>query len=93
MEEHTGRYQGLATFLNEHHFSVFALDYFGQGENVLSKEQTLGNVPEHAGFNLYTDGLAHLVREIKARFLYLRFRSLNGFLLITRVCPKISGVS
>ena len=80
MEEHTGRYQGLATFLNEHHFSVVALDYFGQGENVLSKEQTLGNVPEHA-FNLYTDGLAHLVREIKGSLpVYVLGHSMGSFL-------------
>ena len=80
MEEHSGRYDTLANFLNEHGYNVFSLDYFGQGENVKSKEQTLGNVPPHA-FNLFTDGLAHLIREIKEdKPLFMLGHSMGSFL-------------
>jgi len=80
MEEHSSRYDGLATFFNEHNFSVYSLDYFGQGENVKSKEQTLGNVPVHA-FNLFTDGLASLANKIKGDLpLYVLGHSMGSFL-------------
>jgi len=80
MEEHSGRYDTLANFLNEHGYNVFSLDYFGQGENVKSKEQALGNVPPHA-FNLFTDGLAHLIREIKEdKPLFMLGHSMGSFL-------------
>lgn len=80
MEEHSGRYATLAKFLNEHHFSCHSLDYFGQGENVLSKDQTIGNVPQFA-FQLYTDGLANYVRSIKGELpLYVLGHSMGSFL-------------
>ncbi len=80
MEEHSSRYDDFATFLNDQGFSVYCLDYFGQGENVKSKEQTLGNVPPHA-FRLYCDGLAHLGREIRGEEpVYVIGHSMGSFL-------------
>lgn len=35
MEEHVSRYDAFAKFLNENGYNVFALDTYGQGENVL----------------------------------------------------------
>lgn len=80
MEEHSSRYDALAKFLNDNRYSCHSLDYFGQGENVKSKEQILGNVPEHA-FQLYTDGLANYVRSIKGDLpLYVLGHSMGSFL-------------
>ena len=42
MQEHAMRYTEFAKFLNEAEFSVYSIDYFGQGENVTQGGHTLG---------------------------------------------------
>lgn len=80
MEEHTSRYDHFAAFLNQQGFSVHALDYFGQGENVLSKEQVLGAVP-FDGFRLYTDTLGAYIKKIKGDLpLFVIGHSMGSFL-------------
>lgn len=80
MEEHSSRYDDFAAFLNNAGFSVHCLDYFGQGENALSKEQNLGEVPVDA-FNLYTNTLGKYFKSIKRDLpLYVLGHSMGSFL-------------
>lgn len=80
MEEHTSRYDDFARFLNDNGFSVHSFDYFGQGENVVSKEQVLGQVPVNA-FKLYTDALGLYISQIKKELkLYVIGHSMGSFL-------------
>ena len=53
MEEHVSRYDAFAKFLNENGYNVYALDTYGQGENVAPDMSDAGFWPE--------DGFAKMV--------------------------------
>ena len=53
MEEFCARYDGLAKYLNKNGYNVYALDTYGQGENVASDLSNIGIWPE--------DGFAKMV--------------------------------
>lgn len=64
MEEHVSRYDTMAQYLNEKGFSVFALDTFGQGENVKEDLSNIGVWPED-GFNKLLKIFNDLVLSLK----------------------------
>lgn len=64
MEEHSGRYDEFAKFLNDNGFNVFCLDSFGQGENVLPDESNKGIWPK-SGFRKMVYAVDGLVKELR----------------------------
>jgi len=82
MEEHTGRYNDFAQFLNNQGYSVFSLDYYGQGMNVEVGEQKLGCVPESA-FRKFIYTIDELVQKLRASSvpIYLIGHSMGSFML------------
>ena len=92
MNEHSGRYQEFAEFLNNAGFSVFATDHRGHGKTAKSPER-VGYIDE-AGFpamvadeyqllgqiqKIYPDGLPHFVLgHSMGSFITQRFIQLHG---------------
>ena len=70
MEEHASRYDGFAQYLNKEGFDVYAIDVYGQGENVKEDLSNRGIWPQSAFRHntcLYTsDRLILLPRHIRA---------------------------
>lgn len=64
MEEHTSRYDDFAHYLNDNHINVYALDAFGQGENVKDDLSNRGVWPKD-GFALQVEGVHDLVEKLK----------------------------
>ena len=64
MEEHTSRYDFLAKYLNKEGFSVYALDAYGQGENVLEDMSNVGIWPKE-GFAKQVIAVDTLVEKLK----------------------------
>ena len=64
MEEHTRRYDGFAKFLNENNFNVYAIDAYGQGENVLPDESNKGIWPT-SGFRKQVQAVDALVEKLR----------------------------
>lgn len=64
MEEHAFRYHEFAKFLNRHGYHVHAVDYYGQGENVVRGKNVLGEVPPHA-FEKFVTHLGTIASWIK----------------------------
>lgn len=63
MEEHSGRYQQLAEYLNKQGFDVYCIDVYGQGQNVLPDLSNRGVWPEGA-FNKYVDFVADVISNM-----------------------------
>ncbi len=80
MQEHSGRYEDFAKFLNEHKLSVFCLDHFNQGENVL-EEGMLGKW-EKSGFRKMVNRVDELVERLRITChpTYLLGHSLGSFI-------------
>lgn len=81
MEEYVRRYDVFAKFLNDHQFSVYGLDFFGQGEVAL-KQGEQGQVPEHA-FEKYVEALDLLVNKLKQASnlpIYIFSHSMGSFI-------------
>jgi alpha-beta hydrolase superfamily lysophospholipase len=82
MEEHSGRYDDFANFLNDNGYNVYCLDYYGQGRNVTEGGEKLGCVPKSA-FRKFVYTLYEEVRKIKISTLpvYLFGHSMGSFLV------------
>ncbi|MCH5172082.1 MAG: alpha/beta hydrolase [Erysipelotrichales bacterium] len=63
MEEHARRYDDFATFLNKHGYSVYALDHYGQGDNVENLEE-LGRW-ERSGFRKTVNYIDELITKLR----------------------------
>lgn len=63
MEEHARRYDNFAKFLNEHGYSVYIMDHFGQGENAETEDE-LGRW-EKSGFRKTVNYLDELVCKLR----------------------------
>lgn len=81
MEEHTRRYDRFAKFLNDNHFSVYALDAYGQGENVRNDMEKVGQWPKN-GFAHQVDAVHQLIGEIKkdGKPVYIFSHSMGSFM-------------
>ena len=64
MEEHARRYDDFATFLNSKGFNVYAVDCYGQGENVLPDESNKGLWPA-SGFRKQVQAVDSLVEKLR----------------------------
>ena len=64
MEEHTRRYDRFAKFLNENDFNVYAIDAYGQGENVLPDGSNKGIWPT-SGFRKQVQAVDALVEKLR----------------------------
>ena len=64
MEEHARRYDDFATFLNGKGFNVYAVDCYGQGENVLPDESNKGIWPA-SGFRKQVQAVDSLVEKLR----------------------------
>ncbi|MGI6713967.1 MAG: alpha/beta fold hydrolase [Bacilli bacterium] len=82
MEEHSGRYAHFAEFLNQQGYSVFSLDYYGQGMNVEVGGHKLGCVPESA-FRKFVYTIDELVQKlwVSSVPVYLIGHSMGSFIL------------
>lgn len=80
MEEHAFRYQDFAFFMNKEGFDVYAVDYYGQGENVTYGGMPKQEVPDRA-FELFVDHLGQIASEIKkdGKPLYILGHSMGSF--------------
>lgn len=81
MEEHALRYTDFATFLNHHDYNVYAVDFYGQGENITKGGHVKGQVPDQA-FSTFVDHLAYLITDILNEDLpiYVIGHSMGSFL-------------
>ena len=81
MEEHVNRYEDFANFLNAHGYSVYSVDYYGQGENALEVNQ-LGIVPR-SFFSKSVRILDDLAKKyrIKGKPLYILGHSMGSFIV------------
>ena len=81
MEEHTRRYDRFAKFLNDNGFSVYALDAYGQGENVRDNPELTGIWPKD-GFSHQVSAVHQLVQELKEDGLpvYIFSHSMGSFM-------------
>ena len=64
MEEHARRYDDFAQFLNGKGFNVYAVDCYGQGENVLPDESNNGIWPT-SGFRKQVQAVDSLVEKLR----------------------------
>ena len=64
MEEHARRYDDFANFLNTKGFNVYAIDTYGQGENVLPDESNKGLWPT-SGFRKQVQAVDSLVEKLR----------------------------
>ena len=64
MEEHTSRYDAFAKYLNKEGFNVYAIDAFGQGENVKDNMSKVGIWPTN-GFARQVKAVDTLVTELQ----------------------------
>ncbi len=80
MEEHSGRYDDFAKFLNKNGYNVYCLDFYGQGQNVTKGGEKLGCVPRSA-FRKYVTTLYEMILKIKVSTLpvYLFGHSMGSF--------------
>ncbi len=81
MEEHCSRYDAFAQYLNKEGFSVYALDTYGQGENVNPDLSNIGIWPED-GFNKQVLAVDSLVEQLKetGKPTYLFSHSMGSFM-------------
>lgn len=59
MAEHSGRYQHLAKFLNQHHYAVYALDLIGHGQSTGPR----GHLNRFSDFTSLLDAFVTLVSD------------------------------
>jgi len=80
MEEHAGRYDDFATFLNKHGYSVFILDHYGQGEN--ADVEHLGQW-EKSGFRKTVNAVDELVCKLRitCRPIMIMGHSMGSFIV------------
>lgn len=64
MEEHSGRYDDFAKYLNNEGFNVYCLDPYGQGLNVMPDMCNLGIWPK-SGFRKQIQAVDRLVKDIR----------------------------
>ena len=64
MEEHSGRYDEFAKYLNAEGFNVYCLDPYGQGLNVMPDMCNLGVWPK-SGFRKQIQAVDRLVKDIR----------------------------
>ncbi|MCR5505872.1 MAG: lysophospholipase [Bacilli bacterium] len=64
MEEHARRYDDFAKFLNKNNFNVYAIDMYGQGENVLPDMSNIGVWPT-SGFRKQVQAVDALVEKLR----------------------------
>ena len=67
MEEHVTRYDDFAKFLNQNGYNVYALDTYGQGENVKEDLSDAGFWPED-GFAKMVCAHNEMIEEAKKQF-------------------------
>lgn len=80
--EYASRYNEFALFLNSNGYSVYCLDHYGQGENVLKKEQ-YGTAPENYFFKM-ADTIFELVMHLEDKLkleAYLIGHSMGSLIL------------
>ena len=64
MEEHVSRYDEFAKYLNNNGYNVFAIDTFGQGENVSEDMANIGQWPTD-GFLRQVDHYDQLIAQLE----------------------------
>ena len=64
MEEHSGRYDGFAQYLNKEGFNVYCVDVYGQGENVNPDFSNRGVWPV-SGFRKQVQAVDALVEKLR----------------------------
>ena len=64
MEEHASRYDDFANYLNKENFNVYAIDTYGQGENVLPDLSNIGIWPA-SGFRKQVQAVDSLVEKLR----------------------------
>ena len=81
MEEHVSRYDEFAKFLNQHGYSVSAIDTYGQGENVEKDLSNIGVWPKD-GFRKQVTAHHMLVESLKKEGLpvYVFSHSMGSFM-------------
>ena len=81
MEEHVSRYDAFAKFLNENGYNVYALDTYGQGENVAPDMSDAGIWPDD-GFAKMVCAHHEMVEEARKNGLptYIFSHSMGSFM-------------
>ena len=84
MEEHASRYDAFAQYLNKEGFDVYAIDVYGQGENVNEDLSNRGLWPESA-FRKQVQAVDTLVDQLKqtGKPTYLFSHSMGTFQLFS----------
>ena len=67
MEEHASRYDDFAQYLNKEGFNVYAIDTYGQGENVNPDMSNIGIWPK-SGFRKQVQAVDSLVEKLRVSF-------------------------
>lgn len=86
MEEYAGRYDGLATYLNDFGYNVVCLDHYGQG-------QTAGEIAKlgktiHGAFSFSVENVHKLAETLKAQNglpVYVMGHSMGSFIVQTYI--------
>lgn len=81
MEEHASRYDAFAQYLNKEGFDVYAIDVYGQGENVKEDLSNRGIWPQSA-FRKQVQAVDTLVNQLQSslRPTYLFSHSMGSFM-------------
>ena len=96
MEEHSGRYDNFAQYLNKEGFNVYCIDVYGQGENVNEDLSNRGIWPT-SGFRKQVQAVDALVEKLRisCKPTYIFSHSMGSFMCqdyIQRYTEHVSKV-